>query len=161
MNFEDCPENFPRWPEAMDTEELRAREAREMAFTQSLVRILADTKWHFSHGSMFRKAREWYVANLPQLAYEKGVLLRLCYKPMAIDPLFWDAMGMTVDTENSLPLRNQVPYVVSAPRHYAYIGADTTSEDELAKLALGWTDDWLRLNENKLDVKDALKDSVA
>jgi len=151
MGLENTPPNIPAWPASLTPEDRHRKHVREQAYNESLRRILSPTRWRFSHGSMFRTEHDWYLANLPTLAYGEGVVMCLSYKPMAIDPLFWDVMGLSVDAYESLPFRNQVPYAIRAPSVQAFIGTDISSEEELARLTLHWTEDWFLSNRQKLD----------
>lgn len=67
MGLENTPPNLPLWPDSMTPEELKQRQAREHAFSESLMAVLSPTRWRFGHGSMFRDESGWYVANLPKL----------------------------------------------------------------------------------------------
>jgi len=145
------------WPDAMTPAELKRKKTRDDAFDSALRQVSAASRWRFGCGSMFTDQHGWYLANLPKLAYRQGVVMCLCYKPMAMDPLFWEIAGLSVDSEKSLPFRNQVPYAICAAQHHALIGADTESVHELAELTLSWTNDWFRLNESRLDVEDMLQ----
>ncbi len=154
MEFDDFPPKLPLWPDTMTAAARQQTDVRNEAFNQAMDQVSANTPWRFSHGSLFNVDNGWYMANLPELAYQKGVLMRLSYKPAALDPLYWDIAGLTVDANASLPFRNQVPFATKGPCHYAYIGQDISSVQTLAKLTLDWTDKWFGLNQARLDIND-------
>lgn len=157
MELNNIAHPVPAWPTSMTHEEQLLRETRASAFEQALSQLLVGTTWSYQHGSMFKDHQGWYLANLPELAYRKGVIMCLCYKPMAIDPLFWEIAGLNVDPVASMPFRNRTHFAVPALQCIAYIGKDVTSEEQLATLALEWTDDWFERNESRLHTSDLLE----
>ena len=130
---------------------------RVKRYSEALEQLLLGTAWCFDHGSMYKEQDGWYLANLPKLGEPTGVVLCLSYKPEAIDALFWEITGLSVDLEASLPFRNQVPFAIQAPEHFAHIGTHLTTEEELASLTIEWTDDWFGQNQSRLDVDDMLE----
>ena len=156
MDFEDIQPVISPWPVKMGQSERNEKEARDKAFGYALKLRLEGTSWCFAHETMFEDHDDWYMGNQPCLAHERGVIMCMSYKPMAIDPLFWEITGLSVDRERSLPFRNRGTYMVSAPRYFDFIGQNISEVNELADLTLEWTENWKKIHVQRLEISDML-----
>jgi len=94
--------------------------------------------WKVSQGWLFREHNGWFVeARLSVLTSRPKSTVELHFKPMSIDPVFWEIMGL--ESNNSQPLSFRIFGAFTVGTHeQARIELDDTSLDaaRLAELML-------------------------
>lgn len=103
----------------------RAQESARHAYRRSLEKAVRTaskgTKWRSAQGCLFQDHAGWFVAVHPLVhIYEPITKARVSVKPMIIDPIFWDLVG--------LPENN------ATPLSFRYFGAWTSSPPELVEV---------------------------
>jgi hypothetical protein len=88
----------------------RAEESARIAYRRALeksVRAQAKgTGWKSVSGSIFREQADWFIeASLSVYIYECVTSAVISVKPMAIDPIFWDIVGLPENREQPLSFR--------------------------------------------------------
>lgn len=94
--------DIPAWPAKLTREEQKAVKQRSNDFDAALKRDARAAGWRYARGTIFRQSADWFISILPSLLWKRGAVVRIMVKPMAIDPLFWDIVGLT--NNNTPPL---------------------------------------------------------
>ncbi len=144
------------WRSAMGETERRERNAHRHAFYEAMRQRVAGKNWEFLHGVIFFKYRGWLIANAPQLSNETGAMMCLTFKPLSIEPLFWEIMGLPVQGEASLSSRLPSDWTVNPQPLADYIGHGLVGVNELADLTFEWTQCWSDDHTEMLDIGDML-----
>lgn len=92
----------PARPVRLTREQQRAARQHRKAYFAALKRGARGAGWSFAREQLFRKVGEWFVSVQSAPLPEQGARLRIVVKPMALDPLFWNIVGL--DDNNRLPL---------------------------------------------------------
>lgn len=88
----------------------RAEQAKRRAFGQALERALRarvkGSGWKSAYGSIFRQESDWFIEVQPKVhIFEHTIKAAVWVKPMAIDPIFWDLVGLPENRESPLSFR--------------------------------------------------------
>lgn len=86
----------------MTREQQRQAKQHRKSYFAALKRGARGAGWSFAREQLFRKEGEWFVSVQSAPLPERGARLRIVVKPMALDPLFWNIVGL--DDNNQLPL---------------------------------------------------------
>jgi hypothetical protein len=82
------------WPAKLTREQSKAAKQRERDF-QAVVKSRGKASgWRYSRADLFKQEGDWFFSNMPSLAWERGAWSRFTAKPMSLDPLFWDIVGL-------------------------------------------------------------------
>ena len=97
-------------PEFMGKKITRAEESARHAYRRVLEKSLRaqvkGTGWKSAHGSIFREESGWFIEASPSVyIFERITKAILSVKPMAIDPIFWDLVGLPENRERPLSFR--------------------------------------------------------
>ena len=97
-------------PEFMGKKITKAGESARHAYRRALeksIRTQANgTGWKSAGGSMFREAAGWFFQAAPAVyIYEPDTKLGVSVKPMAIDPILWQLLGVPELGKQSLSFR--------------------------------------------------------
>lgn len=144
------------WRSAMGESERRERNAHRHAFYEAVRQRVAGKNWEFLHGVIFFEYCGWFIANAPQLNNGTGAMMRLTFKPLRIEPLFWEIMGLPVQGEASLSSRLPSDWTVNPEPLADYIGQGLLGVNELADLTFEWTQCWPDNHTEMLDTGDML-----
>ncbi len=110
-------------PEFQGKKVTRAEESARHAYRRSLeksVRVQAkSTGWKSASGSIFREQAGWFIeASSSVYIYEHLTKAVISVKPMAIDPIFWDLVGLPENREQPLSFRAKGAWTCRPP-YYA------------------------------------------
>jgi len=130
--------NIPVWPAKMTREQQRASKNRSSDFDAALKRDARAAGWRYARGTIFRQSGDWFISVLPGLLWERGAVVRMMVKPMAVDPLFWDIVGLSENRTMPLSFRATGAWVLTPPLTESYIGLDTIDVELLAKDVFDW-----------------------
>ena len=152
----DAPTPFklPR----ISREQARAAKARKKAFQSALKATARAQKWRYAGGWIFRQDDDWFVDALPWVGLESGVSVQLILKPMALDTLFWEIVGLKENERLPLSIRANGAWVLRPPAIEETIGNGTPDVEELAKLVVLWADDQLCRSRSERSVARLLAD---
>ena len=97
-------------PEFMGKKITRAEEAARHAYRRSLEKALRpqarSAGWKSAGGLIFREQAGWFIWASPSVyVYEHVTKAVISVKPMAIDPIFWDIVGLPDNREQPLSFR--------------------------------------------------------
>ena len=123
---------IPLWPDKLTREQQRASRQRGKDFTAALRRQARAANWRYAGGWIFRQAGDWFVDGFPCLLWGRGAALRLLVKPMALDPLFWDIVGVGENRSLPLSFRANGAWVLRPATIDSHVGLDLTDVESLA-----------------------------
>ena len=146
--LDKTPHNdLPVWPSRLSRDERKSFRNREKQFLAALKGKVRGSGWRFARGTIFRQEGDWFISNMPSLAFEGGVVTRWICKPMAIDALFWDITGLRENERQPLSFRDQGAWTVRPLSLQEFIAREETDPDVLADAILEWSDnrrtEWL------------------
>lgn len=100
------------------------------------------TGWRFSGGVVFRSQSDWFLSNRPSVKLGGGVQNHLLVKPMELDTLFWNIVGLEENETLPLSFRENGAWVLRPSRLSEFKGGNVTDPIELAEIAFDWTENW-------------------
>jgi hypothetical protein len=97
-------------PEVMGIKITRAQESARHAYRRALEKaVRAASKrsgWRTIDGCLFREQAGWFVSVCPSaFTYEESTKATVSAKPMAIDPIFWEIVGLPENADAPLSFR--------------------------------------------------------
>ena len=97
-------------PEFMGIKITSAQESARHTYRRALEKaVRAASKgsgWRTIEGCLFREQAGWFVSACPSvLIYEESTKATVSAKPMAIDPIFWDIVGLPENADAALSFR--------------------------------------------------------
>jgi hypothetical protein len=97
-------------PEFMGVKITRAEESARHAYRRALERAVRSVSkgsgWRSIEGCLFREQEGWFVSVCPAVyIFEKSTKASVSVKPMAIDPIFWDIVGLPENNDAPLSFR--------------------------------------------------------
>lgn len=97
-------------PEFMGKKITRAEESARHAYRRSLEKCLRmqarNAGWKSAGGLIFREQTGWFIWASPSVyIYEHVTKAVISVKPMAIDPIFWDLVGLPENRAQPLSFR--------------------------------------------------------
>lgn len=119
-------------PGKLTREQQRAARQRQKDFAAALKRQARAASWRYAGGWIFRQSGDWFVDVLPWLLPERGAALRLLIKPMALDPLFWDIVGVSENRSFPLSFRANGAWVLRPATIDSQAGLDLAEVESLA-----------------------------
>lgn len=122
-------------PEFMGKKITRAEESARHAFRRALEKSLRiqvkGTDWKSAHGSIFCDKSGWFIAVSPSVhIFEHITKAMVSVKPMAIDPIFWDIVGLPENREQPLSFRANGAWACRPP-YYAEINIDEDEDPDI------------------------------
>ncbi len=115
-----------------------SREARrfEKALEKALRGAVKGTPWRAKQGIVFRELDSFFYEgkwDLPYKKDEKPILaIKLCVKPMAVDPLLWDAMNEPDNHKEPLSFRAWGWFTCGAPSLWEDVIENSMEVEEYA-----------------------------
>ena len=107
--------------------EVSARHAYRRALEKSLRARVKGTGWKSAYGSIFREHAGWFIEASPSVyVFEHLTKAVVSVKPMAIDPIFWDLVGLPENREQPLSFRANGAWACRPP----YLAEITLEEDD-------------------------------
>ena len=135
------------------------KERREKAtlLQKTLRRLAVGSSWRFSGGTLFREYAGWFVEVESSVwASARRTTAHLRIKPMAMDPLFWDIVGLPENRKLPLSFRALGAWTCRAPvLKESDFDEVTLGPELLAQKILAWADEQL-LDIAKLGSQDFL-----
>lgn len=129
---------LPPWPAKLTREQQKAVKQRGRDFDAALKGQSRGAGWRFAGGEVFRQTGDWFIGILPSLLWERGALVRMMVKPMTLDPLFWDIVGLSENEALPLSFRATGAWVLRPPSIEGHAGPNTTQVQQLATEVLDW-----------------------
>lgn len=131
--------DLPAWPVKLTREQQRAVKQRAKDFDASLKRGARAAGWRFARGDIFRQSEGWFISILPSLLWERGAVVRITVKPMALDPLFWNIVGLSENEALPLSFRATGAWVLRPPSMDDHVGLNTVEVETLAAEVFTWS----------------------
>ncbi|QBF31911.1 hypothetical protein [Thalassococcus sp. S3] len=132
-------DEIPHYPLKLSREERTKEKERGKAFSIALKSKCKGSGWRYNQGHISRQDGDWFISVDPSLAYEKGVIVDCELKPMAVDPLYWEIMGL--DENKSMPLSSRIfaAWRVFGISHRAHIERLEHCPEAIAESVLRWS----------------------
>jgi hypothetical protein len=127
------PSDIPQRPQRITRDEAKAAKARQAAFDAHLKLLSRLHGWGFARGSLFREIDGWFVDALPSLLWGRGAITSIHAKPMGVDPVFWEIVGLPENQDQPLSFRANGAWVVRAPSGQEHLALDETDPQNLAE----------------------------
>ena len=141
-------DDIPAYPIKLSRDQRRIEKDRSKAFVHELRQQAKGTGWRVAQGTIFRQEEDWFVSNQPTLAFQRGVITRWTCKPMAIDPLFWEIVGLEENNTMPLSFRDQGAWTLRPLFQQAYLSKHTENPADLAAEVLAWSNTKLKETED-------------
>jgi len=129
-------------PTKLTREQQRQLKQRNKDFDAALKSEARLSKWGYAGGSVFCQREDWFINATAGLSWEHGVGLDIGIKPMELDPLFWDIVGLGENRALPLSFRANGAWVLRPATSRARFGADVSDVGALAALAMAEIDRW-------------------
>lgn len=130
-------------PNKVTRDEARMAKQRDREFFSALKAQGRQAGWRFARADILRQEGAWFISNMPTLAWERGVWNRLTIKPMALDSLFWDIVGLQENNRLPLSFRATGAWVLQPSGTSAAFASEETSPIELARRVVDWSNNQL------------------
>lgn len=109
-------------PEFMGVKITRAEESARHAYRRALEKAVRSeskgTGWRSIEGCLFREEDGWFVSVCPSVyIFEKSTRAVISAKPISIDPIFWDIVGLPENNDAPLSFRLNGAWTCQPPRY--------------------------------------------
>src|SRR5688572_8073282 len=84
------PESALKLPTRLSRNEQRVLKDRQKAFENALRAGNRSAGWKLARGTIYRQQGDWFVSNTPRVGVNGGAWVSLTFKPMNLDPIFWE-----------------------------------------------------------------------
>jgi hypothetical protein len=139
------------WPAELTREQAKSAKQRERDF-QAVVKAHGKASgWRYARADLFKREGDWFVSNMSSLAWERGALSRLTVTPMALDPLFWDIVGLPENHDLPLSFRATGAWVLRPASREELVGASESSVVALAHQTVEWSDTQIAASDWSID----------
>ncbi len=149
------PIEFPLWPARLTRQEQSEAKDRAKLYAAETKSRFRAAGWRFALGSAFLQSGDWFASVEAHLTWKSGCVVRAVVKPMSLDPLFWDIVGLPENRKLPLSFRTNGAWVLRPPFAEAHLGPLESSPEALAGLAVEWAET-LRAQVPNLTVDDIL-----
>jgi hypothetical protein len=146
------------WPLKLGREQRRALKQREKEFQAALKAAGRGHGWRYVGGQLFRQDSVWFASVLPFLERERGIAVRFSVKPMALDPLFWDIVGLPENRNLPLSFRANGAWVLHPPHKESLIGPAMPEVVVLAELVVRSADEQLEQSRETRSIEQMLNE---
>lgn len=149
-------------PEFMGVKITRAQESARHAYRRALEKavraVSKGSGWRTVQGCLFREQSGWFVSIEPAVyIYEPRTPVRVTAKPMSIDPIFWELVGLPENRDQPLSFRLLGAWTCQPPE-FAEINVPEGGEpDEVAARILKLADEQINAVTTSFSVEDFLK----
>ena len=97
-------------PEYMGKKITRAQELSRHAYRRALTKAVREiakgTDWRSIEGCLFCESKGWFISITPAVyVFDQITLARVTAKPMSVDPVFWDLVGLPENLSKPLSFR--------------------------------------------------------
>ena len=131
--------DLPARPAKLTREQQKAAKQRGKDFDAALKRGACSAGWRYARGEVFRQSGDWFISIMPSLLWERGVVVRMMVKPMALDPLFWDIVGLNENEALPLSFRATGAWVLRPPSTDEHVGLNTAEVQALSVEVWEWS----------------------
>ncbi|UXN75989.1 hypothetical protein N8D56_24995 (plasmid) [Devosia sp. A8/3-2] len=120
--------------------ERKERRALAKATISVLKKIARPHKWKVARGSLFREHNGWFIEVWTDISpWERKTDAHLKFKPMAVDPTFWEIVGFPENSGMPLSFRAFGAWVCGSPTiAKTSIKEDDGSPEAIAGNILAW-----------------------
>lgn len=153
--------DFPAWPAKLTREQQKIVKQRGKDFDAALKQAAKATGWRYARGAIFQQSGDWFISILPSLLWERGAVVRMMVKPMALDPLFWDIVGLNANEALPLSFRATGAWVLRPPWTENIVGLNSAEVQLLAKEVLDSANEWTSKMLKTISVESMLTSLVS
>ena len=139
------------WPAKLTREQAKGAKQRERDFQAAMKAHAKASGWRYARADLFKQEGDWFVSNMPSLAWHSGAWSRLTVKPMALDPLFWDIVGLPENNDLPLSFRATGAWVLRPGWREELVGASESSVVALAHQTVEWSDTQIAASDWSID----------
>jgi hypothetical protein len=157
MTSDKTASPLPQWPLKLSREEQREAKNRRSIFDSTLKVAAKNIGWQVARGSVFKKQGEWFADYLASLTYQRGAVVQILIKPMALDPLFWKIVGLEENNRQPLSFRANGAWVLRPPARQEYVGKEESNPSTLAEITAVWAENWLTTNLPEISISKMLQ----
>jgi hypothetical protein len=118
----------------------RQRRALQSALPKATKAAASNSGWRTAQGTLFREMEGWFVEvrAIPWVAEAKTAAELRC-KPMGLDPLFWQLVGMEENIETPLSFRAFGAFACRTPAlRQTEIPEENSSPERIATRMVNW-----------------------
>lgn len=148
--------SIPEWPAKMTRDEQKLVRKHRKEFEAALKQRAKGSGWRFAGNTIFRQEDGWMLAATPRPTWQRGVKNRLLVKPMALDPIFWEIVGLEENNNTPLSFRIYGAWILSPPSIVEFKNARMVDPVKLADAAFAWTEKWRLQNLSSYSVDKLL-----
>lgn len=131
---------IPLWPVRLTRQEQSEAKDRANRFAAETKARFRAARWRFASGSAFQQIGDWFVSVDAHLTWKTGCVVRAVVKPMSLDPLFWDIVGLPENRKLPLSFRTNGAWVLRPTFAEAHLGPAESSPEVLAGPAVEWAE---------------------
>jgi hypothetical protein len=146
------------WPPKLSREERRWVKQRGKEFQTALKAEGRRRGWRYAGGELFQQDGEWFASVLPFLQWERGAVVRFSLKPMRLEPLFWDIVGLPENNGLPLSFRANGAWVLRPPAKERRVGPAMSEVTALAELVASSADEQLRQSRDTRSTGQMLRE---
>lgn len=129
----------PEWPAKLTREQQKSVKQRRKDYCAALKAGARKAGWHFAQEQLFRQTDDWFISVMSSLLWERGARVRIMAKPMALDPLFWDIVGLSENENLPLSFRMNGAWVLRPAWEEHHVALETTDVTTLAAEVTDWS----------------------
>lgn len=132
--------DIPVWPAKLTRDQKKAANQRSKAYYAALKGGARNAGWRFVQQQLFRQTDGWFINVLSSPLWERGARVRIVVKPMALDPLFWDIVGLGANEKLPLSFRAIGAWVLRPAWTEEMVALNTMDGQQLAADVADWSD---------------------
>ena len=121
-------------------EEARRRRALGKSVELAVKARAKGSGWRVAQGVLFREYKDWFVS-VQACVYqnERKTLIELHFKPMTLDPIFWEIADVSSNVSKSLSFRFFGAWTCSTPALFEHeLDEMGCNADAVANQAITW-----------------------
>ncbi|MEY1662216.1 hypothetical protein [Isoalcanivorax beigongshangi] len=121
----------------LNREQQAARRVYHRELVKALRRVAKGSEWRVVQDSLFKEQDGWLVCCRPEVGIVEAVTrLVVTLKPMALDPLFWDVMGLADNHQQPLSFRVTGAWVCPALEQSSPVLPELADPQQMAAACL-------------------------
>ena len=138
---EDVPiASIPRRPTRVSRADAKAEKQRASDFAAALKRRARVSRWRVAGGILFRDDDGWFAQVSAWPGWGRGAAIQWSTKPMALDLLFWDIVGLPEHRRLPLSFRARGSWVLRPLPAHCGVAPDVAEPEALAERVVAWCD---------------------
>jgi hypothetical protein len=136
----------------LSREERATRRALSQSVTTQLRQLSKGTGWRFTKYILFREYRGWFISTISAVwLSEPRTTADFHIKPMALDPLFWEIVGLQSNNKEPLSFRGLAAWKCSTPPlAESDVPEGSGQPQEIARRILYWSAEQLNAISHQL-----------